>query len=93
LKKEAYVVFQGKFLQKPTMKMEEDFQVLNLLDAGEEWICQVKEELRRTRIKAERFRAGWTRLPAVGGRRRKRRAKGAFALLLAAAAAKAKREI
>ena len=29
--------------------------------AGER-ICQVKEKLRRTRIKAERLRAGWTRL-------------------------------
>jgi hypothetical protein len=29
--------------------------------AGER-ICQVKEELRRTRIETERFRAGWTRL-------------------------------
>ena len=57
-----------------------------------EWIRQVEEELRRTRIKAWRFRAGWTRLcPAVGGRGRKRRAEGALAsaLLLAAAAAKA----
>ena len=25
-----------------------------------EWICQVEEQLRRTRIKAKRFRAGWT---------------------------------
>jgi hypothetical protein len=57
--------------------------------AGER-ICQVKEELRRTRIKAERFRAGWTRLrAAVGGRGGKRRAKGALASLSAAAAAKA----
>ncbi len=62
------------------MKMEENFQVLNLLDAGER-ICQVKEELRRTRIKAKRFRVGWMRLPVVGGRGRKRRAKGMSALL------------
>jgi hypothetical protein len=92
LKKESHVVLQGKILPKPTMTMEEDFQVLNLLNA-EERICQVKEELRRTRIEAERFRAGWTRLPAVGGRGRKRRAKGASASLLAAAAAKAEQEI
>ena len=59
--------------------------------AGEQ-ICQVKEELRRTRIKAKRFRVGWTRLrTGVGGRGRKRRAEGAsvLALLLAAAAAEA----
>jgi hypothetical protein len=31
------------------------------------WIRQVKEELRRTRIEAKRFRAGWTRLHAVVG--------------------------
>ena len=32
-------------------------------------ICQDKGKLRRTRIEAERFRAGWTRLrAAVGGR-------------------------
>ena len=63
--------------------------------AGER-IYQVKEELRRTRIEAKRFRAGWTRLPAVGGRGRKRRAKGASASLsvaAAAAAAKAEQEI
>ena len=42
--------------------------------AGER-ICQVGEELRRTRIKAKRFRVGWTRLRMpVGGRGRKRRA-------------------
>ena len=57
--------------------------------AGER-IHQVEEELRRMRIKAERFRAGWMRLrPAVGGRGRKRRAKGAEASSAAAAAAKA----
>ena len=57
--------------------------------AGER-ICQVKEELRRTRIKVERFRVGWTRLrTAVGGRGGKRKAEGASALSLAAAAAKA----
>ena len=63
-----------------------------------EGICQVEEELRRTRIEAKRFRAGWTRLhragwtrlrAAVGGRGRKRRAKGASASLSAAAVAKA----
>ena len=54
--------------------------------AGER-IRQVEEELRRTRIEAKRFRAGWTRLCAtVGGRERKRRAEGAEALSLAAAA-------
>ena len=53
-------------------------------------IHQVKEELRRTRIVAKRFRLGWTRLRAAVGRRgRKRRAKGASTLLLAVAAAKA----
>ncbi len=57
--------------------------------AGER-ICQVEEELRKTRIKAKRFRAGWTRLrTAVGGRGRKRRAEGASALSAALAAAKA----
>jgi hypothetical protein len=56
-------------------------------------ICQVKEEPRRTRIEAERFRAGWTRLPAVDGRGRKRRAKGALASSSVAAAAKAEQEI
>ena len=57
--------------------------------AGER-ICQDKEELRRTRIEAKKFRVGWTRLrAAVGGRGRKRRAEGALALSSAAAAAKA----
>ena len=56
--------------------------------AGER-ICQVEEELRRTRIEAERFRAGWMRLcAAVGGRGRKKRAEGASASSSAAAAAK-----
>ena len=56
-----------------------------------EGICQVKEELRRTRIEAERFRVGWTRLRTTfGGRGRKRRAEGASALLSAAWAAEAK---
>jgi hypothetical protein len=38
MKKQANVVLQEKILQKLTMKMEEDCQVLNLLDAGEQ-IC------------------------------------------------------
>ena len=74
------------------MKMEEDCQVLNLLDAGEQ-ICQVKEHLRWMRIKAERFRAGWTRLPASSGRGRKRRAKGVSALLSGEVATKAEQKI
>ena len=46
-----------------------------------ERIRQVEEKLRRMRIKAKRFRAGWTRLhPVVGGRGEKRRAKGALSL-------------
>ena len=57
--------------------------------AGEQ-IHQVKEELRRTRIEAERLRAGWTRLrTAIGGRGGERRAEGAAASLLLAAVAKA----
>ena len=74
------------------MKMEEDCQVLNLLDAGEQ-ICQVKEELKRMRIKVERFRAGWMRVPAISKRGRKRRAKGALALLSAVVATKAEQKI
>ncbi len=57
------------------MKMEEDCLVLNLPDV-EERICQVKEEPRRTRIEAKRFREGWTRMPLVSVSGRKRRAKG-----------------
>jgi hypothetical protein len=54
-----------------------------------EWISQIEEELRRMRIKAERFSAGWTRLRAAVGRRgRKTRAKGGEASSSAAAAAK-----
>ena len=55
-----------------------------------EGIRQVREELRRMRIKAKRFRVGWTRLRvAVGGRGRKRRAEGASASSSVAAAAEA----
>ena len=92
MKKQAHVVLQEKILQKLTMKMEEGCQVLNLLNAGEQ-ICQVKEDLRRMRIEAERFRAGWTRLPASSGRGRKRRAKGVLALLLGAVVTKAEQKI
>ncbi len=74
------------------MKKEEDCQVLNLLDTGEQ-ICQVKEHLTRMRIKAERFRAGWTRLPASSGKGRIRKAKGVLALLLAGVATKTEQKI
>ena len=74
------------------MKKKEDCQVLNLLDGGEQ-ICQVKEHLTRMRIKAERFRAGWTRLPASSGKGRIRRAKGVSALLLAGVATKTEQKI
>jgi hypothetical protein len=92
MKKQAHVILQEKILQKLTMETEEDCQVLNLLDAGEQ-ICQVKEDLRRMRIKAERFRARWTRLLASSGRGRKRRAKGMSVLLSAAVATKAEQKI
>ena len=45
------------------------------------------------RIEAERFRAGWTRLPVSSGRGRKRRAKGMSVLLSAAVVTKAEQKI
>ena len=60
------------------MKIEEDCLVLNLPDV-EEQICQVKEEPRRMRIEAKRFREGWTRMPPVSVRGRKRGVKGVSA--------------
>ena len=48
-----------------------------------ERICQVKEKLRRLRIKAKRFRVGWTRLhAAVSGWGRKRRAGGGVGVIV-----------
>ncbi len=78
MKKVAHVVLQGKILQKPTLLMEEDCLVLHLPDV-EERICQVKEEPRRMRIEAKRFKEGWKRMPLVSVRGRKRWAKGASA--------------
>ena len=65
---------------------------MNLLDTGEQ-ICQVKEDLTRMRIKAERFRAGWTTLLASRKKGWMRRAKGVLALLLAGVATKTEQMI
>ena len=63
------------------MTKEEDCQVLNLLD-GREQICQFKEHLTRIRIMAERFRAGWTTLPASSGKGRIRKGQGGVGVVV-----------